>query len=1045
MKIDENINWFARFASFFIKNYQVSILVIVFLLIGGITGYTKLPRQGMPSVEIPYAVITAVYPQATPEQVESDVTEKIENSLDQVDGIKEVESSSQESVGVVVATMDSGIDLAKTIDNIRRQVNSINDFPSDVKSPQVMEIDADGPDLMINIIGSVGQEKLSEYADQYKSEILRVDGVEKAEVWGGADKKINIKLNLDKLNANGLNYDSVKQILSLANLSMPGGSLEQDKTTLPIQINSRIINVSDLKALQIGYSPLTGIITLDDISDISEDSVLEDNLYVTGYVKDDNFNVSETVTVAAYVKSSEDVVKITDKIHEQIGTLTESIPEDIHVITIYEVAKDVRSMLKDLFSNAWQGLVAILVVLFIFISFRSSIVSAFIIPLVLLTTFLVFQITNLNLNFITLYALILSLGIVIDNAIVIVEGVQRNIKSGLSNVNAAIGAVHDLGPALIAATATTVLVFIPMMFLGGITGEFIKYIPFTILITLVASIVIAFSITPFLSRAILAPAEKVMHKKKESKASWVTEKCILGFCKLVKFILSGKYKIATALIVVVALIVGSGLLATKLAVNIWPEVDDAEFFQITMKYPKNSNQEFKEDKIKEMTDVISNSYGTSDIIKQNLVNFAPFSFYMNGQISDQTQFIVNLVAKDKMTVKNKEIITILQTELDKIQDVEIIAENFTQGPPTAEYPVEVQISGDDLETLETAALDLAAHLKIMAGVKKVDDGVSEDKAPQITVSLDREKTVQAGLLPIQVAGVIRSLYNPEKIMDLQDEATKKNIEVNLGFEDDLTLAKLKGLSLGSVKLADIAEVRQTENLKSINHFAKKRYVEVKVSLEDSVVASKVNSEIENYFTNDKLNNLNLESNAISYRGDMESETQAFDDFGMMMVVSLIAIYALLTFQFKSFVQPFIIMLAIPLAIIGVFPALFILGLPVSFMALLGMVVLMGIVVNNSIILIDKFNKLRADKQYTLTQAILEGVSQRTRPILATTLTTIAGILPLTITQYYWRGMGTTIISGLVASVIFVLIIIPVIYYLYIAVLVKIKIKLRKVS
>lgn len=1037
------LNGLAKFAKFFIKNYQVSLLFLVLLICGGLFSFNNLPRQGMPEIKIPYVLINTVYPGATAEQVEQEVTNKIENALGSVDGIKEVGSESAVSISSIFVEFDAATDLDQALDDLRREVDSIADLPEDVETPMVSDIDAEGPDLVFNLVAQ-GVGNLNDYADIYKEELNKVEGVEKVDVWGGAQQEVFISLNLEEMNERGVSYDQVKLALQGADLNMPGGKLEQEDDDLAIQILAENKTLDDLKDIVVAYQPFIGETKLNDIAEVQKQNIQEEDVYRTAYRDGDEMVTSSTLAVLVYAKADHDVVEVVEAVKIRLGELDkeERFPKELQSIMIYDMGREVNMLLGDLFTNAWQGLLIILVVLFIFISFRSSIVAAFIIPLVLLTAFLSFTFVDLSLNFLTLYALILSLGIVIDNAIVIVEGVQRKIREGLNKTEAAIQAIQDLGPALIAATATTVLVFVPMMFISGITGQFIKYIPYTVVITLISSIIIAFSITPFLSKVILRKHQTVKGKKKKQAAK-VTDKCILGFCFLVKKLLSNKYSIIAALVIVGLLIAGSGITASKLKVEIWPAIDDAEYFQLTVKFPKNSSQDYKKEKIKSFTDEVVELYDKNSKIQENVVSYSPFTFAFEGAISDSAVYLVNLVEKDDLTVKNPELIEIFQEKLDDFEGAEVKVGAMEQGPPAAEYPVEIQITDQDLAILETSALEVAAYLEDLEGVKAVDNGVDGEKKPQVSIELDKEKIAEAGLVPFQVAALVANVYNPQDVGDFRDQENDKTLDIKLGFEREQSIDELKKLKIGTEELQNLAEIKEVDVLKSINHFDEKRFIELKASLEKDVQAVTINQQVEEHFNTEKLEAMDLDTDAITFRGDMESEEQAFDDFGMMMMISLLAIFALLAFQFKSFAQPFIIMLAIPLAIIGVFPALYLTNSPISFMVMLGFVVLMGIVVNNSIILIDRLNKLRKNTKMELRDVIAEGINQRTRPIIATTLTTIAGILPLTLTEYYWQGMGTTIIAGLITSAIFVLIIVPIVYYLYIAIIVKAKQKMKR--
>ena len=1019
-----------QFAKFFVKNYQVSILLIIFLIIGGLTGYFQLPREGTPEVEMPFGVVTTIYPGATPQDVENDVTKKVEAVIAPINSIQEVESTSGEGYSSIMATFKADANIDEAMDELRREIASITGLPEEAEDPKVIEIDAAGPGVVMSVVGDYSKGELTNFAEILQNEVEKAKGVKRVDLMGSVEECIFISLKFDEMSKRNITFDQVGLAIKSANLSFPGGTLEKDKKDIPIQIVGQYQSIDDIKETIVGATAF-GVVKLSDIANVEERfEGPNDRLSRTGYVKDNSLVVGDSVSLVIYAEQGTDIIEVKSAVDQKVAGVTESdrLPNDIEVIDLYDTAKEVKFLLGDLFTSAWQGLIAILVVLFIFISFRSSIVAVIIIPLVMFATFLVLSFTGLTLNFLTLYALILSLGIVIDNAIVVVEGVQRNIRQGMSRKEASVKIIKDLGGPIITATLTTVLAFVPMMFLGGITGQFVKYIPYTVVITLIASLLIALTLTPFLSRFLL----KRTSKGKPGVGKW-TESCINWFCKVLWALLKTKKRILGVFIITILLTIGSFSLFSNIEVELWPEVDDAEYFTVTVNYPKNSSDDYKNQMDLEIADHINQIYQDNEEINKSLVNFAALPFFHFGSSNIET-FFVNVKPKEDTGVELNNIISVFQQELDKIDGLEEVkAEGFTSGPPEAEYPIEVQIAGDDLAVLEKAALDLSDHINSLEGIKKVDDGVSGEKAPQIRVNLDSQEVVASGVSQYQVALLIRSIYNPEKVSNYIDLDTNESKEIKIEFADVNSIDKLKSIGIGTATLDNIADIEEVEVLRSINRFEQKRYIEVKASVKNDVDATGVTNQISDYFTNDKLNELGLEDDSITFRGDLDSETQAFDDFAKMMVLALLMIFVVLVFQFKSFVLPFITMLAIPLAAIGVAPGLLLTGNPISFMVLLGMVVLVGIVVNNAIILIDRFNKLRKEEGLNRREAIIEGVRQRVRPIISTTLTTIAGIMPLTISQFYWRGMGVTIMAGLIASAIFVLLVIPVIYFVYVAI------------
>jgi HAE1 family hydrophobic/amphiphilic exporter-1 len=1036
MKKFEKINSVGKFARFFVENYQISIIFLIILLVGGLLGLSKLPREGMPKVEIPYVMINTAYPGAASQTTEEKVTNLIESATKEIENVKNIESSSLENFSSVVITFEAKTDVAKNIEEVRRKVENVKEkLPKEAENPEVSQIDATGISILANVVGPYNLSVLTKNAEILKKELEEIDGIKNIDILGGTERKISISLDFQKLNASGVSLNQISEALSASNISFPGGTLKEDDKNIPIVIESRFKSKEDIGNVAIEQN-LGRPILIKDVAEISDKTETGDIVSHTGYKKDNVLISNESVSLTINATEKTDLIKLSDKVRDKIKTLeNDKFDKDVKGLIVYDTADDARQQIGDLVGNAWQSLIIIIVILFIFISLRSSLIVALIIPLSLLFVFLIFNFTDFTLNTITLFSLVLTLGMLVDNAIIIVERIQHNLQKGYSKKDSAIKSVSDLGGAIISATLTTILAFIPIAMMGGITGEFIKYIPYTVIAALSGSLLIALTLTPFLGKVFMRLSRREKEKlKKKGSAEW---RIVEIYAKKLSSVIDSGWKKAVALVFVGILFGLSLYLPVKglVKVNLWPEEKDMNFFQVNLKYPKGTSVKTKNEIAKEAGFKIEELCREDSEVNDVMVSYAPLSLY-GGFIAslDSNTLIVQLTEMRQRKITSSDIIAKLREKEKEIKGAEIEVKNFTMGPPTSEYPVEVQIAGDNLENLKKAASDLEKFLKESEGVKLVINSAEEKKEPQIEIEINKEKLNQVGLPTIQVVQIVRSLFQPEKIGEYFDTKSNKNVDIELESKnasrniEDVKNIMVAAKGSNQIKLKDVAEVKEIMELKKIDHFNTERFVEIKASVNEGIDASEINKKITDYFSKEKLVNFGLDENAITFRGEFEEEENAFDDFGLAFAPALILIFAVLVFQFKSFIQSFIIMLAIPLSMIGVFIGLFVTSNPISFLGLLGIVALTGIVVNDSIVLIDRFNSLKKNG-HDLKYSVVEGTKSRVRPVLSTSITIIGGILTLTITISFWEPLGVALISGLITSTILTLLVIPIIYYL----------------
>lgn len=1031
-----NIKPVGKFAKFFIKNYQISIILLLLILVGGVFGLLNLPKEGMPRVDVPYAGISTIYSGATPQDVEEKITNPIESAIKGSDNIKSTESSSTEGFSMISVTFDAGADVEKSLDKLRQNVENVKDeLPEDAQNPNVVKFDATGVSILANVVGPYDNVKLTENAQIIKKEIESIMGVKEINILGKAERKINVEIDFDKLNSYRLSYQDVSNSIKGNNLSMPGGIFKENGKELPIQIDARLENIEEIENIIVGQNNQTPV-HLKEIAKINDTYESSDRIPRTGYIKDDKLISNDSISLTISTVKNSNLIQISDQIQDKLLELENNkLDQEIKTMLVYDEADEARQQIGDLLRSAWQGLIVIFIVLFIFISLRSSLVIALSIPLSLLFVFLVFSFTNLTLNTVTLFAMILTLGILVDTTIVVVEGIQHNLQQGLSKKDASIKSVSDVGGPIITATLTTILVFIPIAMMGGVTGEFIKFIPYTVITVLLGALLIALTIIPFLGKSILKLSRREANKiDKDGTAEW---KIIKKYIDRLRNIINSRFKKFLTLSIAFLLFAASLYLPVtgKVEVNLWPEETDMDFFQITAEYPKNTNNKIKDNTLQQIGKNIEELYQEDPEIAKIMISYAPFSMYGGPFATDSgiDTMIVKLTDMRDRELTSSDVIEKIKDKVNSIEYAEIEAKNFSMGPPAAEFPIEVQITNNNLENAKEAALDLAKFLDSIEEVQNVKDGIEDEKSPQIQIIVDNEKTKQYGIPSIQIAQIIRNIYHSEKVSELYNKDNNQNIDIfidtkDLGNKiDKIKTIKVAQTPSSDIYLDEVASVKKINELKKINHYDGERFVEVKASLNDSIDANIITNKINNFFTDKKLKKFNLDNNAISFRGEFEEEENAFNDFTRAFVIALLLIFMVLVFQFKSFLQPFIIMLAIPLSMIGVFWGLYLTNNPVSFLGMLGIIALAGIVVNDSIVLLDRFNKLRAEGK-SLKNAVIEGTRLRTRPVLSTSITTIGGILPLTLTISFWEPLGIAMIFGLITSTILTLLITPVIYY-----------------
>ncbi|MFC1721542.1 efflux RND transporter permease subunit [Patescibacteria group bacterium] len=1028
---------FARWTRFFIDKYRISILIIIAIVVAGIMGVQDIPKQDFPDVPSNMMLVTAVYPGASSSDIEQEVIVPLENKLSELESISTMRSNAANNFGTIFVEFED----FQQLDN---RVAEAGDLAKEVALPSDAEVNVEQIDVTGPIVAyaMASEEKSIEELLELTPAVVTYlesssDEIREVMVLPEAELQVEITLDSKKLAKAQLTKDTVVEAVKAATTTLPGGFIStEDGLEKPIAINSTVTSLTDVRNIAIGS------IELDDIADIKRVPADDESYTIAGYINDDGEAKSvESVYLMVSKKGDGDVLRVSDAVAAAVGEIHEEgiVPEDVTLEKAFDTSPYVRNMIRDLTENGLLGLVVILIVLLLFVNLRAGLVVALIIPLVFLITWFILPLIGYTLSILTLFAMILALGILVDNAIVIAEGTMANLERGMKKRFAALKAVKDFGPAIATATVTTILVLIPYAMMGGIMGEFFKYIPVTLIIMLVASFLLAISITPLFAKWLLRETTAEEKRKRKLKnwqkvllfpalvfyAQRAIDCIVIRYRSMMQKLLAKKKWIAlTVTLTIILLAVSFGYFLPKLEFTQFPE-NDGEQLAVSVEFPVGTPYEEKRDIYSQIGDEIL-----------TIPYFETF-FFFEGQFM---VFVTEPADRDDDVTVN-DIVSDLDGKLEDLRtdDLLIVANSQSYGPPSQDFDVIVEFTSTDSDASEKAVDDLEDFVKDKEHIDQISNGPRDLLVPAVEVEFDEDELARLAGSPMLSSVIINSVFSETdagKVVIREDEVSDKVIVV---FDEDAqsSVEDLEDVLIASpiggqpFKLSDVADVKEKEKLESISRLDGQRVSAFKVKMTEDGDAAVLEQEIEDYLTADKLDEFGLEPTDALYGGEFAAMMETSSNLQIVFLIAVILVYIVLVYQFNSYGQPFFILFTVPLAMIGVFPGLYLVDSTLDMVSGLGVIALVGIVVNDAIVFIDYFNRTRRENpRMPLSQALVTTGQARFKPIFTTSITTIGGILPLTLNDPFWTGLGTSIISGLVFSTIGTLIVVPTVIYMF---------------
>jgi len=1019
--------------SFFIKNRIISFIALIGIIVSGTISAYTIPKEAQPEVKIPMAVVATTLPGATPTDVEELLTKPVETKIASLSDISRLSSSSSFNSSIVTVEFEADVEISDAINDLQKAADQAkSNLPADVIGPEVIEISfSDFPIITFSLVSDISPLELSQVAETVQTELEGMPGVLKAPISGQVTKEIKVILDQAKLENLGLSILDISNIIKYSNFNLPAGAVNIDTSTYSVRFEGRITSPDEIGKIVIGPDLL-----VEDVSTVLLKTDKQSSLSRI-YEVETGGEPRNAISISVYKTTGGNIIEVADDAKELVEELKEKniIPEGVDTIVASDNSFFIRDDLNTLTSSGVQTFFIIITILFLVIGFRQGILASISVPLTFLIALTLLKAQGQTLNSLTMFSLVISLGLLVDTSIVIMEGIYTNVTKGYNVKDAAMLSIETFKWPLITGTATTVFVFFPMLLLSGIIGQFMKTMPITIASALLSSLFISLAIIPAIATKVIK-TEKLQARTPKNLLSplinWLKRKQ----AATIRAIIDNKWKRRGLIMMPVVAFMASimipalGLIGIEMFGNF-----GADYFVVKIETPRGTVLEETEKVVEKVENLIYeipelknfvSVVGSNQSAALTGERMDTASTNLNSHIANIT---VNLVDKDTREKASYDIAEIFRNRVkETITEGKITVEEIQGGPPS-EAPVVVNVTGPEMGTLKEVAKEIRSQLEEIEGTKNVSDNLSKGLNEFVYV-LDRNKLAQHGLNGMQVAGIIRGIIQETNSTEVTIDGD--DIEVNLQYDNsDFSISNIENFQIPSPKgysvaLRDIGEYSFQESLSSIQHKDQEKIATVSSEITTDANALAITEEIQSRMESYQI----PKGYQIQYGGDLENITGSFNELGQAMLIGILLIAMTLILQFNSIKQTMIILSTLPLGLIGVFPGLLILGMAFSFSAFIGIVALAGVVVNNAIVLIDRMNKNRTEENMPLAEAVLEGAESRLQPILLTTITTVLGIIPVAFADEFWRGIGVSLAFGLTTSTTLALVVTPAMYYAF---------------
>ena len=1013
-------------------------LVFVAVMILGVFSYMRLPIDQFPEMEPPYVSVMTAYPGANSSEIETNVSKLLENSLNSVEGLKEIMSTSKDNLSLVTLEFEWGYDLDEAVNDIRSSIDMVYDnLPDGVSRPLIFKFNTSSMPIMQYAITAdesyPGLEKILD--DQVINVLNRIDGIGNLSLGGAPKRYVYIDLDPQKLDAYGLSVEQVGNAVSANNLNLASGSVKMGKEQYQLRVQSEYVESSEMNGIVVTTTPAGKQVYVRDLAEV-RDTIKDVTL-------DEKINGRDGVRLIVMKQSGANTVQIAEDVREELARIQKTLPPDIQIQNIYDSSTEIENAIDGLIESVGYALLfVVLVVLFFLGKWRAALIISVTIPISLLVAFIYLLLIDSSLNIISLCSLNVAIGMVVDDAIVVLENITKHIERGSNPREASIYATNEVWVSVIATTLVIVAVFVPLTMVGGQAGILFKELGWIVTIVCSVSTIVAISLTPMLcSKLLKARKVKVDEKghliKEEQNKGWyqkyvvsALDKVDVVYAKMLRWCLTHK----TITILAIVAFFGVSLipaLTGKIGTDFMAQQDNGRM-SLTIELQRGTRVEESmkmarqlEAQMREVAPeilLISSSVGSDD---DGGIG-ALFSSSTNNKIT-MTVRCPKKWERERTIWQIAESIRGILNETPEV--INYTVSTSSGGGGGGGNNVAVEIYGYDFNKTNLLAEEFKNKFKEIPGARDIDIDREEDRA-ELQIIFDKEKLARHGLSTSAVSMYVRNRVNGFTAGYLKEDGEEYDIIVRLAEKhrdsmtdiEDFTLVDAMGQR---VKLRELAEVEEYWCPPEIKRKSRQRIVTVSVTPEGvslGELAASIQAVIDQTDIPVGVN--------VNVGGTYEDQQETFADMGMLLALIVLLVYIVMASQFEDFMKPLIIMSAAVMAIPGVIWALFITGVSLDMIGALGVILLIGIVVKNGIVLVDYINLMR-ERGYELNEAIALSGQSRLRPVLMTAFTTILGMVPMALSQSegseMWQPLGIVVIGGLLVSTIVTLVIVPILY------------------
>ena len=1070
----------------------VTITMVLFaIVVIGYVSLQKLPVDLYPKIDIPFVTVTAVYPGTGPQEIETLVAKPIEDAVSTISGVKNVTSTSAEGVATIAVEFYLGTDLGAATNDVREKVDAVRmDLPRDMDPPVIEKFSLSAIPVISFALGSPRPPKeLRHIADDIvKDRLGKLQGVGAVKVAGGDVREILVAVDKSALEAYKLTINDVVSALQATNLNLPSGSVKEGRREYAVRAVGEFSSPEQIRDVRL--STHTGkSIYLADIATVA-DTVAErrgftrvdgvDSVAVTVLKQSD----ANTVQVADAVRA--ELMKMTGQTFDQEGTEVKgaprkagALPPDITARLTDDQSTFIRRSLSDLQHHLILGSLFAVLVVFIFLhNFRGTLIVALAIPTSIVATFTPLLIAGFSVNMMSMLGLSLCVGILVDDSIVVIENIYRHLRMGEEPHEAALNGRTEIGLAAITITMVDVVVFVPIAFMGGMVGQFFRQFGLTVAFATLFSLLVSFTMTPMLSSRWFRKEDTLPSEDGETLAGrgifafffrafdrgygalrewyrgvldWSLDHrlatVLIGIVSLIACVaiaVPGTAKVGFAVVILALGLVGvifggkggrlpmaavaaisllvAGLTYKPLGVEFFPTIDQGRI-TTTIELPAGSSLTATDAVVQKIESYLLNKKQFPEID-------SVFSDIGGSNVSNATVRIV-LVDKTKRKRSDLEIVQAVQQFAKDVPGANIKTSSYEGMGGPSQAPILIELSGSDTQELVRLASQIEKKVASVEGTFNVDTTWKVGK-PEIRAQIDRDRAADRGTSTYQVASALRTSLEGDTSSKFREGSTQYDVRVRLREMDRQSVDELAnlivGYNSGAIYLGDVADVSLSTGPTKIDRKNRQRLVAVQADLRRGYASANVEGEIKKAIEDVSLGNV-----ALKFGGESADREESFGNAGQALMLSVVLIYILMAALFEGYLSPFIIMFALPMALVGALLAIIVTGKTLSLVTIIGVIMLMGLVTKNAILMVDYTNTLRS-RGMDRRSALLEAGPTRLRPILMTTLAMICGMLPIALAVARggeWRApMAIAVIGGLILSTLLTLLVIPVLYTVF---------------